>query len=499
MKVGIIDILVSEAPGVTPVTSKVFHRWISRQYTSIMTQAVSVWCRQSGHEVHYNTYWGQDRLENLVPDDIDILFVASFTQSSPLAYALAKIFRSRGTVTVLGGPHAKAFPNDSVRFYDIVVEHCDRALIDDIVDGVIPPGSIVSADSPPSHLPSIEERLPEITIANYIGGKPYISTTLPIITSVGCPYACNFCIDASVDYRPMFDQFEADLVFVRDNMPGVRLGFQDPNFAVKFDSTLDIMERVGNKNPYIAESSLSLLRGNQRLARMRDTGCFYIAPGIESWTDYANKAGVNGTSLPGGKLERVIEHVHQIGEYIPGIQTNFMFGLDVDEGDEPITLTKEFIRRCPEAWPIFNIPVPFGGTAFYDQYLAEGRILPQMPLGFYYAPYLVTTLKNYTPVDYYGKLAELHATSASRRLLLKRLALPVPLTVKATFILRSQAAVRKARDFRHILGLLEDVKVRRFHDRESDALPEAYHREYEQRLGVYAPLITQKDRVPVFE
>ena len=498
MKVGIIDILVSEAPGVTPVTSKIFHRWISRQYTSIMTQAVSVWCRQSGHEVHYNTYWGQDRLENLVPDDVDVLFVASFTQSSPLAYALAKIFHGRGILTVLGGPHAKAFPNDSLRFYDVVVQHCDQSLISDILNGDVPPGSIVSTGSPPPYLPSIEERLPEITIANYMGGKPYVSTTLPIITSTGCPYACNFCIDASVTYQPMFGQFEADLIYIRDNMPNVRLGFQDPNFAVKFDPTLDIMERVGNKNPYMAESSLSILRSNQRLARMRDTACVFIAPGIESWTDYGNKAGVNGTSPPGEKLEQVVEHVQQIGEYISGIQCNFMFGLDADEGDEPITLTKEFIRRCPQAWPIFNIPVPFGGTALHDQYLAEGRILSQMPLGFYYAPYLVTTLANYTPVDYYGKLAELHAASASRRLLLKRLAMRLPLAVKATFVLRAQAATRKAQDFRHILRLLEDPEVRRFHDGESAALPEVYHREYDHRLGDYAPLITREDRVPVF-
>jgi len=495
MKVGIIDILVSEAPS-AHFGHKVFHRWISRQYTSIMTQTVSVWCRQRGHEVYYNTYWGQDQLENLVPPDIDILFVASFTQSSPLAYAVAKIFRGRGILTVLGGPHAKAFPNDSLRFYDIVVQHCDQDLISDILDGAVPPGSIVSTGSPPPYLPGIEERLPEIAIANYINGKPYVSTTVPIITSTGCPYTCNFCIDATVDYRPMFGQFEADLVFLRDHMPNVRLGFQDPNFAVKFDPTLDIMERVPNQNPYIAESSLSILRPN-RLARMRDTGCFYIAPGIESWTDYDNKAG--GKSLsPDDKLEQVVEHVHQIGEYIPGIQTNFMFGLDTDKGDEPIALTKEFIRRCPQAWPIFNIPVPFGGTALHDEYLAKGRILPQMPLGFYYAPYVVTTLANYTPVEFYEKLVELTDASASNRLLLKRLALPLPRALKVSLVLRSRAAARKAHDFRRILGLLEDVEVRKFHDGESEALPEVYHREYEQRLGVYASLITRADRVPVF-
>ena len=230
---------------------------------------------------------------------------------------------------------------------------------------------------------------------------------------------------------------------------------------------------------------------------MRDTGCFYIAPGIESWTDYSNKAGVKSLTSD-DKLEQVVEHIHQIGEYIPGIQCNFMFGLDADKGDEPITLTKEFIRRCPQAWPIFNIPVPFGGTQLHDQYLAEGRILSQMPLGFYYAPYLVTTIQHYTPVEYYAKLAELHFASASNRLLLERLAMPLPWAIKAAFVLRCRAAASKARDFQHILRLLEDVKVRKFHEGESDALPEVYHQEYDQRLGDYASLLTRADRVPVF-
>ena len=32
---------------------------VIRQYASVMPQAVSVWCRELGHQVFYATYFGQ--------------------------------------------------------------------------------------------------------------------------------------------------------------------------------------------------------------------------------------------------------------------------------------------------------------------------------------------------------------------------------------------------------------------------------------------------------
>jgi hypothetical protein len=49
----------------------------------------------------------------------------------------------------------------------------------------------------------------------------------------------------------------------------------------------------------------------------------------------------------------------------------------------------------------------------YEGLLRDGRILRAMPFGFYYAPYLVTTLKHYDPVSYYEQLVGLleHASA----------------------------------------------------------------------------------------
>ena len=95
---------------------------------SLMPQVVAAWCRRLGHRVHYATYYGQADPARLLPDDLDVVFLSAATQASGLAYALARRYRRGGTRTVLGGPHAKCFPADALRFFDIVVPSLRHSL-----------------------------------------------------------------------------------------------------------------------------------------------------------------------------------------------------------------------------------------------------------------------------------------------------------------------------------------------------------------------------------
>jgi hypothetical protein len=63
-----------------------------------------------GHEVFYATYYGIGDPKSKLPNDLDVVFISSFTYTALLAYALSKAFKKDGTLTVIGGPHAKAFP-----------------------------------------------------------------------------------------------------------------------------------------------------------------------------------------------------------------------------------------------------------------------------------------------------------------------------------------------------------------------------------------------------
>ena len=243
------------------------------------------------------------------------------------------------------------------------------------------------------------------------------------------------------------------------------------------------------------ESSLSVLRG-PRLQRLKDTRCIYVAPGIESWADYSNKAGV-GRITGAEKLRLVTEHITLLHEYVPGIQANLIFGLDSDAGDEPVELTKKFLTDTPFAWPVINIPVPFAGTPLYDDHLKNGRMLKGMPFAFYYAPYLVTTLKNYEPADYYQKLIGICEHIATRKMLWRRLRTTPNASLRVLHLLRTFAMRSRIREYRQVHAMLTtDPGVRAYHEGTSDTLPEFYHREYEHMLGPYASLITRADRTP---
>jgi radical SAM superfamily enzyme YgiQ (UPF0313 family) len=467
---------------------------------SIMPQVVAAWCRRLGHRTSYATYYGQADPLALLPGDLDVVFISATTQASGVAYALAKAYRARGVRTVLGGPHAKGFPADALRFFDIVVGECDQSLVADILSGHVDPGSFVSGRRPVA-LPGVAERFPDIVAAGFRPGRRVGFNVAAVLSSLGCPYHCDFCTEWNTPYAPLpKDDLAADIGFIARHHPSALIAFHDPNFAVRFDPTMDVLEAAGGVRPnrYIMECSLSVLRAD-RLERLRRTNCLYVAPGVESWFDYGEKAAV-AARQGATKMEHVVGQFKELHRYVPGLQANFLFGADGDRGPEPADLTIEFVRRAPFVWPNVNIPTPYGGTPLFDRYQAEERILRGMPLACYCMPYLVTTLRHYDPVTFYGHLVRIQTAITSWRALLRRVAAPGPVVVRFAHAVQTLSFREQARETRAILQLLEaDRAFRAFHEGAGVPVPEFYQRHYEQRLGRYAELISRADRTPVLD
>ena len=97
LRIGILD-LVARAP-----STALWSRTMNPNFASVMPQAIAVWCEQDGHDVHYVCYTGAEVLSDVLPKDIDVLFVGAFTEAAQLSYAVSALFRARGAITVLGG------------------------------------------------------------------------------------------------------------------------------------------------------------------------------------------------------------------------------------------------------------------------------------------------------------------------------------------------------------------------------------------------------------
>jgi radical SAM superfamily enzyme YgiQ (UPF0313 family) len=488
-KIGILELCSNPATSLREYPVNLIER---KQYVGVTPQAISVWCRRMGHQVHYAAYYGRGDPKDKLPDDLDIVFISATSRQAPLAYALSKAYRMEGVRTVLGGPHAKAYPRDAVRHFDWVVLECDQALSRDLLGGCFEPHSIISSDKPYDDSPTIEERLPEIRRSTFWKGQPFATSVIPILASVGCPYTCDFCSEWNQPYRALpSERLAEDLRYASAALPGVPLLFCDPNFGIHFDETLTAFEAIpaGRRCAYTMQTSLTNLRSPARLRRLRDTHCLGVAHGIESWVLYSNKAGV-GQSGSREKMDQVVEHLQTIHEYVPYVQTNFILGLDPDAGDEPFELTKEFLARTPFLYPTLNIPVAFGGTPFYEHMLKEGRILQSMPLSCCGDHYLTVILKHYDALAYYRRMADLHAFLVSDEMSRRYRAAKTPWFVKAVNIYRTYANRVMLAGLQKMVHRLQiDPQLRAFHAGKTQVVPEVYASAYKRQLGRYAALM----------
>src|SRR5439155_22824976 len=104
MKIGVIELIEDSAS--KSWTDRVYRAFFKKYHASIIPQAVSVWCRQLGQQVCYATYYGQQDPDNLLPNALYVVYVASYTHASALAYSQAKAYRLRNTFTFICGHQA---------------------------------------------------------------------------------------------------------------------------------------------------------------------------------------------------------------------------------------------------------------------------------------------------------------------------------------------------------------------------------------------------------
>lgn len=473
LRIGIVD-LVARGP-----TRALFARVMNANLASIMPQVIGVWCQQAGHDVSLVCYTGFEDLGSVLPTDVDLVFLGCFTESAHVAYALSNFYRARGAVTALGGPHARCYPQDSRRFFDYVLGFTDREAIGDILADCSkhrPAGVHVSAARQPLSLPGVRERWPFVEAT--LKKAPTIKI-VPMLGSLGCPYTCSFCIDAAIPYQPLdFHTTREDLRFLLTRFRRPRVAWHDPNFGVRFGDTMDAIEASvpPDRIDFIAESSLSLLT-EPHLERLRHNGFKALLPGVESWYDLGNKSRT-GSKRGIDKVKQVADHVNAILRYVPYVQTNFVLGLDVDEGPEPFELTKRFLDLAPGAFPGFSLLSAYGQAAPLNlEYQRARRILP-FPFHFLNNNQAMNVRpKNYRWSEFYDQVIDLTRYSFSWRSIVKRFlgtqrAIPRWMNLVRAVSTEGFGRLRYYREIRRRLD--HDPEFAPFFEQESTRLPHFY-------------------------
>ena len=482
LRIGVLD-LASKGP-----TRALWARVMNANLASIMPQVVAVWCEKAGHDVSFICYTGFEDLSRELPKDLDLMFIGAFTESALLAYAISARLRAQGVVTVLGGPHARCYPQDAQKYFDYVLGFTDEAIIDDVLrdcSSHAPLGIRLSANRQPTLLPGVRERWG--FIESTLKKAPMIKL-VPMLASVGCPYTCAFCIDSTVPYQ-LFDTnvLVEDLRFLLTKFKRPLVGWHDPNFGIRFDDLMNSIEEAVPRNSidFIAESSLSLLT-EPRLQRLKRNGFKALLPGIESWFDLGEKART-GIAQGEAKVQRVADHVNMILRYIPYIQTNFVMGLDADAGPEPFELTKQFIDLAPGAFPGYSLLTAFGEAAPINvEYQRENRVLG-FPFSFLNNNGAMNIRpKNYSWPTFYQHVIDVTRYSFSRRAIMRRIGATnafIPKWLNVVRAVSSEGAGRLRYYSQVHQHLLTDRTVRDYFEQESDVLPAFYTQQIRQELG----------------
>ncbi len=469
-------------------TKALWARVMNANFASIMPQVLGVWCEELGHDVTLVCYTGFENLVDELPQDVDVVFIGAFSEAGQTSYALSNLFRSRGAITVLGGPHARCYPQDAQKYFDYVVGLTDKNVIEEVLNDCSqhrPLGLYFTAKQQPASIPGVQERWKFIEAT--LKKAPLIKM-VPMIGSLGCPYTCSFCIDSVIPYQPLdFGLMREDLSFLLKKFRRPLVGWHDPNFGIRFDDYMNAIEEAvpPDSIDFIAESSLSLL-SEPHLKKLKRNGFKAILPGIESWYELGGKSRTNGIAGM-TKVRQVSEHVNMILRYIPYIQTNFVLGLETDEGPEPFELTKKFLDLTPGAFPGYSLLSAFGQAAPVNlEYQRAGHVLP-FPFHFLDNNHAMNVKpKNYTWPEFYDNVIDLTKYTFTWNKIIRRFGANGAIKPRLMNLLRavSSEGFGRIKFFTEVRRLLHtDRQFRGFFEKETTDIPPFYTEMVKKDLG----------------
>jgi radical SAM superfamily enzyme YgiQ (UPF0313 family) len=157
----------------------------------------------------------------------------------------------------------------------------------------------------------------------YGTGVSYFNT-VPLESGRGCPYGCEFCtvtgfFGDSIRFRSN-ESVVNELLLLKQRAEKDRgkisIFFIDDNFAINIKRTKSLLRDIIAANaqlPWIAQISANLLRDEELVDLMAESGCKWVFIGMES-IDPLNLADVNKSFNKPGEYATVLNRLVDYGE-----------------------------------------------------------------------------------------------------------------------------------------------------------------------------------------
>jgi len=343
-------------------------------------------------------------------NQIGLVGIGAMTRMVRKAYQMADAVRAAGVPVVMGGPHVTEVPDEALgrdggprhadsvalgeadQTWPIIVADAERGTLKEIYAPLDAAGKEVKpslADYPVipwdrmdldqfnliRHFPKMARR-----ILSLVGMTWQTFHLVPIESGRGCPYGCDFCtvtgfFGDSIRFRSN-ESVVNELLMLKSlekrQKGKIAVFFIDDNFAINPKRTKSLLREIIARDaqvPWVAQISMNLLRDEELVSLIAQSGGKWIFMGLESIDPENLKSVSKGFNKPDeyrGILERLARH----GLYAI---TSFIFGMDNDRpGVAQRTL--EVIRSWPPGLPVFGLLTPYPATPLYDRLASSGRL-----------------------------------------------------------------------------------------------------------------------------
>lgn len=319
--------------------------------------------------------------------EADLVGISSITSTATRAYRIADVYKQKGVPVLMGGPHITFLPDEALAHSDFVIRG----------EGEIPFAAFMKAFEQGKgwpDVPNLSFRQGEEIVHNpdtvqtcQFENLPFPDLSLihsymhniarrivPVETSRGCPYKCEFCsvtrlFGRRMRFRPI-DETVEELKKYCDPRSGVF--FVDDNFAARPERTKQLLEsmmKAGIRLNWTAQVRTDAVRDKELLELMRRSGCASVYTGIET---------INPVTLRNMKKKQEVEEVSEaIAEFHKyDIRVHGMFIIGFDEDDKSVARkTVRYAEKVRLNTAQFIILTPLPGTPVYESMLKERRIL----------------------------------------------------------------------------------------------------------------------------
>lgn len=313
-----------------------------------------------------------ERLEGInFNEEYDLIAITVMTRSSKRAYEIAEIYRRKGKKVIMGGFHVSFNPDEAKRHCDSIfigeAENTWQEMLNDFRSGSLK--DVYQSN----HFHDLKD-LPHPRL-DLLDLNKYKIKFLPVQTSRGCPFVCNFC-EVSHMYGGSYRFRPADEVIAEIKGQGLRhVQFIDDNFAANRDYTINLIKKLTPlKIKWTCLWPIKDSADEELLDLAKESGCYHINMGIES----INEESIKNMGKKQNKVPEYRKSLNLLNRKGLFYSLNFIFGWDSDDAST-FSKTLNFIKENRVPLAFFSILFPQKGTKIYKFLKEEGRIIGGMP------------------------------------------------------------------------------------------------------------------------